>query len=74
MKVSSASTIPLNIARLVGGRRAQKPMPPAEGGGRMDAAQFRGLRQALALDHSLGVSEPAFPSCADAPSAFWSTH
>ena len=24
----------------------------------MDAAQFRGLRQALALDHRLGVSEP----------------
>ena len=33
-------------------------MPPAEGRRRMDAAQLRGLRQALALDHRLGVSEP----------------
>ena len=33
-------------------------MPPAEGGGRMDAAQFRGLGQAHALDDRLGVIEP----------------
>ena len=45
-------------SRLVGGGSAQKPMPPAEGRRRMDAAQFRGLRQALALDHRLGVIEP----------------
>src|ERR1700734_4492559 len=34
-------------------------MPPAKGGGRMDAAEFCGLRQAHALDHRLGVIEPA---------------
>ncbi len=45
-------------SRLVVGGRAEKPMPPAEGGGRMDAAQFRGLGQAHALDHRLGVIEP----------------
>ena len=57
MKVSSASTIPLKLRGLSSAAR-QEPMPPAERGGRMDAAQFRGLRQALALDHRLGVSEP----------------
>ena len=58
IKVSSASTIPLNVRGLssAGSRRT---MPPAEGGGRMDAAQFSGLRQAHALDHRLGVIEPA---------------
>ena len=45
-------------ARLVVGGRAQVSMPPAERGGRMDAAQFRGLRQALALDQCRGLCEP----------------
>jgi hypothetical protein len=48
--------IPLR-SRLVVGGRAEKPMPPAEGGRRMDAAQLSGLGQALALDHRLGVIE-----------------
>ena len=42
---------PAQRSRLVGGGRAQKPMPPAEGRRRMNAAQLRGLGQALALDH-----------------------
>src|SRR6201999_1949136 len=33
-------------------------MPPAEGRRRMNAAQLRGLGQALALDHPPGVVEP----------------
>src|ERR1700719_3277079 len=35
-------------------------MPPAEGRRRMDAAERRSLRQALAFDHRSGVIEPAF--------------
>src|ERR1700722_17547180 len=34
-------------------------MPPPEGRRRMNAAQFRGLRQALALDHRPGLIEPS---------------
>src|ERR1700722_9528944 len=34
-------------------------MPPAEGRRRMDAAERRSLRQALAFDHRSGVIEPA---------------
>jgi hypothetical protein len=49
---------PAQASRLVGGRRAQKPMPPAEGRRRMNAAQLRGLSQALALDHRARVSRP----------------
>jgi hypothetical protein len=58
MKVSSASTIPLS-AGLVARGGAEKPMAPAEGRRRVNAAERRGLRQALALDHRSGVIEPA---------------
>ena len=34
------------------------PMPPAEGRRWVNAAEFGGLRQALALDHRSGVIEP----------------
>ena len=61
MKVSSASTIPLNVSRLVHRWRSQKPMPPAEGRRRMHAAKPGRLRQAFPLDHRLGVVEPALP-------------
>ena len=43
---------------LVGSGRAEKPMPPAEGRRWVNAAEFGGLRQALALDHRSGVIEP----------------
>ena len=58
-KVSSASTILLQRSRLVACRGAEKPMPLAEGRRRMNAAERRGLRQPLALDHRSGVIEPA---------------
>ena len=45
-------------SRLVGRRRAEKPMPPAEGRRRMNAAQLGGLRQAPAFDHRSGMIEP----------------
>src|SRR6202042_152009 len=57
-KVSSASTIPLKLRGLWTAARAQKPMSPAERRRRMNAAQLRGLGQALALDHRPGVIEP----------------
>jgi hypothetical protein len=60
MKVSSASTIPLKLRGLLT-TGAQKPMPPAEPGRRMNAAERRRLRQSFALDHRPGVIKPFFP-------------
>ena len=57
-KVSSASTIPLSVLGLVHRGRAEKPMPPAKGCARVDAAKFGGLHQAFAFDHRLGMVEP----------------
>jgi hypothetical protein len=61
MKVSSASTIPLKLRVLVGGRSAQKPMPPAKRRRRMHPAKLGRFRQAFAFDHRPGVVEPALP-------------
>ena len=44
---------------LVACRGAQKPMTPTKRRRRMDSAERRGLRQALALDHRARVIEPA---------------
>ena len=46
---------------LVRRRRAEKPVTPAKGGRRMNAAEICGLRQASAFDHRLGVVDPEFP-------------
>ena len=54
--------------------RAETDARQRNGRRRMNAAQLRGLGQALALDHRPGVIEPFSPSCADAPSASWSAH
>ena len=61
MKVSSASTIPLSFLRLVGGRSAQKPMPPAKRRRRMHPAKLGRLGQAFAFDHRPSVVEPTLP-------------
>ena len=49
----------LQRLRLVDRRSAQEPMPPAIGGGRMDAAAFGRLGEANAVDHRLRLVEPA---------------
>ena len=48
-------------SRLVRRRRAEKPVTPAKGGRRMNAAKLCGLRQASAFEHRPGVVEPALP-------------
>ena len=50
---------PAQVPRLVACRwRAEKPMTPTKRRRWMDSAEFRGLRQALALDHRARVIEP----------------
>src|SRR6202044_58832 len=49
----------LSSPGLVACRGAQKPMTPTKRRRRMDSAERRGLRQALALDHRARVIEPA---------------
>ena len=61
MKVSSASTISLKLSGLVGGRSAQKPMPPAKRRRRMHPAKLGRLGQAFAFNHRPGVIEPTLP-------------
>ena len=49
------------LSGLVGGRSAQKPMPPAKRRRRMHPAKLGCLGQAFAFDHRPGVVEPTLP-------------